>query len=319
MFQAWVRSAGQFLNELHRSWRREDIAVPIARPNGAPGKARYEPLQQVVLTDEVGRTLFDEYAAHRKSDRGHEETGWLLLGLREPRQAVVLATLPAGTASDAGVAHVRFDSNGQALGSRIVRQADRRLTTLGVVHTHPGTLRHPSDADYRGDAQWVGQLRGREGIFGIGTADGEEQTAEVYARQPRPHVQCLGPLCLSWYALRQGDPAYRPLTYGMTIGPDLARPLHPIWPTLEAHAERVDRLCRQQTGVSFEVVAGPGGPALAIHVPLATPGEGLRVHLQTKAVRYYLERNGDLLAAEMPEDRVDRGVYLLLAELAAQS
>jgi hypothetical protein len=141
----------------------------------------------------------------------------------------------------------------------------------------------------------------------------------MYARQPRPHVQCLGPLRLSWYALKQGEPAYRPLPHGMTIGPDLARPLHCLWPTIEVHAERLDRLCRQQTRVKFDVAQGQDGPALAVHVPLAEPGDGVRVHLERKTVRYFLERNGDLLAAEVPEDRVDRGVYLLLAELAAQS
>ena len=87
----------------------------------------------MTLTDEVGRTLFEEYAAHHEGPRGHEETGWILLGLREEHEAVALATLPAGTERSAGVAHVRFNSNGQALASRIVRQADRRLTMLGVV------------------------------------------------------------------------------------------------------------------------------------------------------------------------------------------
>ena len=132
----------------------------------------YGPLERVLLTDGVGRTLFEEFAGHRSEARGEEETGWVLLGLREAREAVVLATLPAGALRDASVAHVRFNSNAQALASRIVRQTDRRLTTLGVVHTHPGSLRHPSDGDFRGDGQWVANLRGKEGVFGIGTADG---------------------------------------------------------------------------------------------------------------------------------------------------
>src|SRR5439155_16670861 len=103
--------------------------------------------------------------------------------LRLESEAVALATLPAGAGRSAGVAHVQFSSNGQALGSRIVRQADRRLVPLGVVHTHPGTLRHPSDGDYRGDSQWVGKLRGHEGIFGIGTADGNEAGGVLYGSQ----------------------------------------------------------------------------------------------------------------------------------------
>ena len=82
----------------------------------------YGPLQRVLVADGVGRTLFREYAAHRGEARGDEETGWVLLGLREANEAVALATLPAGTERDASVAHVRFNSSGQALGSRIVRQ-----------------------------------------------------------------------------------------------------------------------------------------------------------------------------------------------------
>jgi hypothetical protein len=278
----------------------------------------YGPLTRVVLTDEVNRTLFEEYAAHRKSARGHEETGWVLLGLREASEALVLATLPAGTERNAGVAHVRFNSQGQALGSRIVRQADRRLTMLGVVHTHPGSLRHPSDGDYHGDRLWVGRLRGQEGVFGIGTADGDEDDQDVYARQIKPHVQALGTLCLSWYSLRHGDGGYRPLPCDLTLGPDLARPLHPVWPIIEAHAERLERLYLQQAGVRFGVVGGTEGPALTVDLPLAEPGWGVRVWLEGKEIRYFVVKDGDILAVDPHEALVDRGVYLLLAELSAQ-
>jgi hypothetical protein len=278
----------------------------------------YGPLTRVTLTDEVSRTLFEEYAAHRQGSRGHEETGWVILGLREANEALVLATLPAGTERNAGVAHVRFNSGGQALASRIVRQTDRRLTMLGVVHTHPGSLRHPSDGDYHGDRLWVGRLRGREGVFGIGTADGDDEDAGVYARLIKPHVQCFGLLCLSWYSLRQGDGGYRPLQCDLTLGPDLARPLHQIWPTIETHAERLDRLYCQQAGVRFEVVAGPEGFSLAVIVPLAEPGCAVRIWLEGKEVRYFVVRDGDILAVDSHEAQIDRGVYLLLAELAAQ-
>jgi hypothetical protein len=132
-------------------------------------------------------------------------------------------------------------------------------------------------------------------------------------------VQCLGELRLSWYALRHGDPTYRPLPVGLTIGPDLARPLHEVWVAIEAHAERLERLYRQQAGVTFGVVAGESGPWLAVNVPVAEPGTGIRVLLKPKEARYFLVRNGELLAVDCLEDRVDRGVYLLLAELAAQT
>src|SRR5207244_2149507 len=175
-----------------------------------------------LLTGGVARTLFDEYADHRHTERGEEETGWVLLGWREEDEAVVRATLPAGADREAGEAHVRFNSVAQVLASRIVRQADRRLMMLGVVHTHPGSLRHPSDGDYRGDIQWVGQLRGGEGVFGIGTADGKHARPGGDIHQPRPSVQCRGDLSLCWYTLRQGARNYKAVPIEVTDGPALA-------------------------------------------------------------------------------------------------
>jgi proteasome lid subunit RPN8/RPN11 len=283
----------------------------------------HEPLRRILLTDGVGRTLFEEYAAHRAEERGDEETGWLLMGLRERDHAVALATLPAGTQRDAGVAHVLFNSNGQALASRIVRQADRRLTILGVVHTHPGSLRHPSDGDLRGDSEWVKQLRGGEGVFGIGTADAHKGQlpgrGAVFAHRPRAHVQCLGELCFSWYSLGTGQKRYRALPVEVTLGPDLARPLHGVWPTLEEHAERLDRLYRQQAGVSCSVMQEASGLALAVTIPLAEPGDAIRVLLRPKDARYYVLRGGEVFAVDCPAESVAQGVYLLLAELAAQT
>lgn len=317
MFQALVSAAGRFFNDLSRSWSREHLpAKEILEAPTAAAPRTYNPLRRVVLTDEVSRTLFEEYAAHREGARGEEETGWVLLGVREADEATVLATLPAGANREAGVAHVRFNSSGQALASRIVRQWDRRLTMLGVLHTHPGSLRHPSDGDFNGDSQWVGLLRGREGIFGIGTADAEPGAGPLVAHQPQRHVQCLGALCLSWYSLREGDRHYRPLTVNLTLGPDLARPLHPIWLTIERYADQLDRLCRQQSGVTFRVVEGPDGPALGVDVKLAEPGQSLRLVIRGKEAQYYLVRGDELLSVDPDEVRVDRGVYLLLAELA---
>ena len=230
---------------------------------------------------------------------------------------MVLATLPAGTACNAGVSHVQFNSSGQALGSRIVRQADRRLTMLGVVHTHPGSLRHPSDGDYHGDSRWVGQLRGGEGIFAIGTADNHEANGSLIAHQPKPNVQSLGKLNLSWYSLRQDEDKYRALPVELTLGPDLARSLHSVWPTVEAHADRLDRLCRQQAGVTFDVVEGQRGPALMAQLPLSEPGNAIRLLLEGEEVTYVVLRGGEPYVTDPHEARIDRGVYLLLAELAA--
>jgi len=318
MFQALVRSAGRLVRDVHRSFFRRRIAALEAAESTFSAGANYLALQRVLLTDGVSRTLFEEYADHQAGSRGDEETGWVLLGIREEQEAIVLGTLPAGTERDAGVGHVQFNSAGQILGSRVVRQSDRRLTILGVVHTHPGSLRHPSDGDLRGDSIWVGQLRGREGIFGIGTADAKPSLGIAVGHPPRPNMQCLDKLRLSWYALREGDKNYRPLSVVLTLGPDLARPLHSVWSVIEIHADRLDRLCRQQSGIAFEVVTGERGPALAVTVPLARPGHALRVLLRGKEVHYYWLRDGEPLLVDANEARVDRAVYLLLAELAAQ-
>jgi hypothetical protein len=157
-------------------------------------------------------------------------------------------------------------------------------------------------------------LRGQEGVFGIGTADGKPGPSALFAHQPKPHVQCLGDLRFSWYALRQGDPTYRPLTVEWTLGPDLARQLHPVWPLLEEHAERIDRLFRQQAGMRVEVVSG----GLVLTLPLAAGGDAIRVLVRPDGVRYFLDREGELLAVDHQDEYVDRGVYLLLAELAAR-
>jgi hypothetical protein len=319
MLRALVSAASRLLSDLDRSLSPDTLPELEKIDPPAPSPRAYRRLDRVVLTDEISRTLFEEYAEHRQGSRGEEETGWVLLGLREETEALVLATLPAGANRNAGVAHVRFNSEAQALASRIVRQSDRRLCMLGVVHTHPGSLRHPSDGDFQGDSQWVGRLRGGEGVFGIGTADADAPDGLTVARQPRPHVQCLGELRLSWYALRHGERRYRPLPVGLTLGPDLARPLHPIWPTVEEHAESLDRLCRQQSGVQFQVTGGKSGPALMARVPLAEPGAALQLVLGADATRYQVVRDGAATEVNSEETRVDRGVYLLLADLAGQS
>ena len=318
MLQDLVRIANRLLNDLKGRFLRLREVEPASRVVGTAPAIEYQSLKRVVLTDGVGRTLFDEYAEHQASNRGSEETGWFLLGLRGQDEAVVLATLPAGAARDAGVGHVQFNSWGQALASRIVRQSDRRIVSLGIVHTHPGSLRHPSDGDFRGDSNWVGQLRGREGIFGIGNADCKPQDGTSLAYQPKPNVQCLGKLRFSWYALASGDRAYRPLPVEYTLGPDLARPLHSVWAVIEAHADRLDRLYRQQANVSFEVVAGKYGPALGVMIRLAEPGNAIQALLEEKEVRYFLLKKGETFLANPHEPRIDRAVYLLLAELAAQ-
>jgi hypothetical protein len=271
----------------------------------------------LVLTDEVSRTLFQEYANHRGGARGDEEIGWVLLGLRDTDHAVALATLPAGARRHAGVAHVQFNSTAQAVASCILRQEEKRLTMLGVVHSHPGSLRHPSDGDFQGDSGWVGRLRGGEGIFGIGTADGRLEHGPAVGKHPQPHVQTFGDEVLSWYALGQGDGRYRPLEIQLTLGPDLALPLHGIWTTIEWFAQPLERLYRQQAGLAFQIVPGQYGAALAVRVKLTAPDHLLRVVLEGKEAAFYLQRGQELLAVDAPAPELDRAVYLVLAELTA--
>jgi len=166
MWHTLVKKANQVLSQLSRLFPRPNPDAPRPRPPLPSLPASYAPLQRVLLADEVGRTLFEEYAQHRSQGRGEDETGWLLLGLRDANEAVVLATLPAGVEADASMTHVWFNSTAQAVGSRIVRQNDKRLAILGVVHTHPGSLRQPSDGDFRGDRsgyEICGEKRGSSG------------------------------------------------------------------------------------------------------------------------------------------------------------
>ena len=315
-----IRRTTLLTHFLHRAreWAT-DLTPPPPRADPPAAPVAYEKLRRVVLTDEVSRTLFDEYALHRAGERGGEETGWVLLGVREPDAATVLATLPAGAERDAGEAHVRFNSAAQAVASRIVRQHDRRLTLLGVVHTHPGSLRHPSGGDLKGDRAWVPQLRGGEGVFGIGTADaGPAADGTAVSSSPQPHMQCLGGLRFSWYTLAAGEKKYTPAAVELTIGPDLAKGLRPVWAEVEGHAERLDRLARQQAKVRFEIVEGKRGAALAVTVALAEPGRAVRAVIEGKEVRYYYEAGGEVFQVELPDAPPDQGIYLLLAELSAR-
>jgi hypothetical protein len=75
----------------------------------------------------------------------------------------------------------------------------------------------------------------------------------------------------------------------------------------------------QQANVRVEVATEQSGPALMLVVPLAGNDGSLRVLLGTGEVRYMLERKGELLETCHHEDLVDRGVYLLLAQLAAEA
>jgi hypothetical protein len=94
--------------------------------------------------------------------------------------------------------------------------------------------------------------------------------------------------------------------------------LHRLWPTVEHYAERLDRLARQQAKVTFEIVEEEDGPALGMRIPLTEPFEDLRVFLKDQKIRYFVAREGQVVAVQQYEPCVDRGVYLLLAELTTK-
>jgi proteasome lid subunit RPN8/RPN11 len=282
----------------------------------SPPYATAARLERIVLTDGVARTLFDDYAEHRRSDRGDEEIGWILLGMRHEGEAIALAALPAGAQRDAGRAHIRFDSDAQELAYRILRQKDKRLQMVGVVHTHPGSLRCPSDGDLQGDGLWVGQLRGGEGIFGIGTADVRSDEQQSAAGD---HVHIHAEMCFSWYALGIGQRHYRRIPVHVTSGPDLASPLRPVWNVIEANAAPLNKLCRQFAKVQLEVIDEELAKILCMKIMLAEPNQKLHLLFNEHEARYYWDREGEFIAIDPDETRLDRAVYLILAELAKES
>jgi proteasome lid subunit RPN8/RPN11 len=287
------------------TWEKREPRVerPAAAPTG---------LEYITLADGVAHTLRDDYAEHRQSDRGHEEIGWILLGIRQGNEAIALAALPAGADRDAGATHVQFNAEAQVLASRILRQGDKRLQMIGVVHTHPGSMRTPSDGDWEGDSRWVAQLRGGEGVFAIGTADAR-------AEEAAPHLQVFTDTCFSWYALSASDRVYRPLPLRITAGLDLAQPLRSVWDAIETHSAPLNRLCRQLARVQFEIVDEDEQIVLCVKIGLTEKNQQLRLLLSEMEARYYWEREGELIAIDPHETQPDRAVYLILAELAKEA
>ena len=93
--------------------------------------------------------------------------------------------------------------------------------------------------------------------------------------------------------------------------------MHPVWSTIEAYAEQLERLFCQHAGATMDVAAGQRGPALSLTLPLVEPERRVCVVMEGNEVRYFLADGNDLSWVRTHETRVDRAVYLLLAELAA--
>lgn len=296
------------IRPLFEDLRRRLVArrpTPIESPTTGPRV--YRRLERVILTSGVVETLFADFARHRETARGEEEFGWALLGVRDEKEAMVLAALPAGAQRHASLTHIEFDVNVQAAATRILRQSDKRLAMLGVAHTHPGSLRHPSGGDYRGDIVFVTRLRGREGVFAIGTADvRDSETAD------HPHRQVRPPLGFSWYALAEGDAGYRKLSAQIVEGADLARAFAPLWPTFDLHAESLERLFQQLARWRVEVA----DDSLTLSIPLPEENRRLRALIAGREIRYYVEGPGGVATVDPSARNLEHGIYAILAELA---
>ena len=70
-----------------------------------------------------------------------------------------------------------------------------------------------------------------------------------------------------------------------------------------------------QAGLTCEVLTSEDGPRLLLTLPLT--GDRLLRVLLGRSVRYLLTSGDDVAELEAPDPRLDRAVYLLLAELTA--
>ena len=123
-------TAREWLNDLQRSWHH-----PRPSPQSVSGAAiashQLWPLERVLLTDGVGRTLFEEFSLHRSEAHGEEETGWLLLGIREAKRSGRFGhtTGRHSARCECRARPVQQQCPGVGQPHR-ARQTDRRLTTL---------------------------------------------------------------------------------------------------------------------------------------------------------------------------------------------
>src|SRR5438552_3614729 len=97
-----------------------------------------------------------------------------------------------------------------------------------------------------------------------------------------------------------------PRAIAMPVKPTCGLPVRPVWPEIEAYAERLERLARQQSRVKFEIAQGHAGPALNVFMELAEPGHAVRVAIEGKEVRYYYEADGEAFQADLPDASPDQ-------------
>lgn len=277
----------------------------------------YSPIRFVRIASGVGQTLVNGYMEHLAGDRKNEEIGWLLLGFREKDKAIILAAIPSGESRDASSVHVKFNSQAQAIAGRILKKREKKLEVLGLFHTHPGKMRRPSSGDFRGDIEWVKSISGRQGIFGIGTVENATESYEKshVANFVSSNAFDWNNLRFSWYSLLQGDTDYKNVKIRWTLGPDLADFLSGHWSILEKNAEAIERILSQQNGSTCDVISYQGEKAFCLLVPTTYPKGVIRAFILGENVKYFFENSEQQFAIDVEENNVDRGIYLVLAEL----
>lgn len=228
---------------------------------------------------------------------------------------MVLAALPAGEFRESSSTHVRFNSQAQEIAARLVRQKDQRLVVLGVVHTHPGSMRHPSSGDYRGDISWVEHLAGKEGIFAIGTADGPVNCSP-FASKTGQNAFVMGGVRFTWYSLASKESNYKPLPFVWSLAPDLAQPWHAAWGLLEKNSKEINRILSGQNGARCFSSVFQGEPVITLEVPAGDADTKIQAVLGAGNIRFFVSRRGEMMAVDLQENKLDRGLFMVLAELS---
>lgn len=302
---------------------------PVA--TGTQSLNQEPPSSDVKIHSGVLKTMFEDFHAHRQTERGEEETGWLLLGRRTESGAVIEAALPPGEFRDAGTAHVNMNSTAQAVAMRILKKHHPELDVLGVAHTHPGRLNRPSQGDYQGDSLWVSKLRKREGIFAIGVWDfdhflnfsaghpnyqQEDDPADVRGESYSSHSS--GRARFFWFALAEGEKWYRHLSLEETPGKDLGHEIRGHWEVIEEFAGSIDRLVRMQPALQMGLIPLEmmEVPTMVLCQPLAREGEELQVILQGGEVGFFRMTSENSEEIVGPSDRLDAAFYEVMARLA---
>src|SRR5262249_44836304 len=134
----------------------------------------------------------------------------------------------------------------------------------------------------------------------------------------RPHIQRQGKRRFTWYVLGAGEKGYRTIPVEYTLGPDLGLAIHVVWAIIERHAEALERICRQQARVTL-AADSPVGANLRVKIPLAEPGDAVELVLVEDKAAFFVVLDGTTNAVDPREAKIDRALYLILAELAAQT